>query len=361
MEGSSSSSLPWFVGGRIWIGNEVHAASLKSLRELDITHIVNVGFPQCINHFEDYPGFHYCTVELFDNAAPNLCSVFLHQIFPFVCAAVNQNRGVLIHCKTGRSKSPAVMVAYMMLRHGMSVAPCFPFLPSTVRVSDALLGELLLLQDAAQDDAASGVRVPLPDSWTQTSLSYTICDAHEEDLVNSMKQLVLSGSSIDRIASNSDSGILLRQAIWDSAPKLLDVQVVLKDPVKFSQSLSSLRSRLVTLDCFHALQSALSAPQGTAKALAMYLNSNLSAASARGVLQSLQFFWQVCQDFCHEYEALTRGRLLAGFNGDSINMDHESEVLHELALWPKLSRLVAHCQLMLNEVTTVRKIGRAHV
>jgi hypothetical protein len=80
------SRLPYEVLPGVFLGNEFHAASLETLRVLDIVAVLNVGLPQCQDHFRDR-GIRYLSCELFDNAESNFSSVFLHQAYPFITAA----------------------------------------------------------------------------------------------------------------------------------------------------------------------------------------------------------------------------------------------------------------------------------
>lgn len=167
------SALPCEVIPGVFLGNELHAASLEVLRVLNIGLVLNVGVPQCIDHFKDR-GIRYLSCELFDNVESNFSNVFLHQAYPCLTDAiqseVNEEKetknslykkekkkkkkcNVLVHCKSGLSKGPSIIAGLLMLRFNMDVVGSVGFLVndagySRLKISDHLLGELLLLQDA---------------------------------------------------------------------------------------------------------------------------------------------------------------------------------------------------------------------
>lgn len=110
------------VGDYFVLGTEKEASDRKLLCELGVSAVLNVGTPQTLNYFEgDDAYLRYAAVEIFDNRECNFTSVVLRHAIPFMESAVSEGRRTLVHCKTGRSKSPAVMVAWLMVKARLSV------------------------------------------------------------------------------------------------------------------------------------------------------------------------------------------------------------------------------------------------
>lgn len=92
-------SYPHFVdidGTDLWMGNEMHASNIRVLRELNITRVLNLGVPQCLNFFEQDPYIRYEGVELFDNKESNFTNVFLNQCYPFMTQAIEEGKGKFV-------------------------------------------------------------------------------------------------------------------------------------------------------------------------------------------------------------------------------------------------------------------------
>ena len=87
---SHSIPFPFQVLPGLFLGNEIHAASLQTLRVLNISCVLNVGAPQCFDHFRDHDDLTYVTLELFDNRESNFASVFLHQAFPLLSVCLSK-------------------------------------------------------------------------------------------------------------------------------------------------------------------------------------------------------------------------------------------------------------------------------
>ncbi|KAJ0408602.1 hypothetical protein P43SY_008949 [Pythium insidiosum] len=105
-------NLPVEVAPRVFVGS-VHAAfHLDALKERQITHVLNLA-----GHYATFPdAFTYLSMHLRDKEDANLLSC-LPAALIFVEAALRDphSGGVLIHCAGGRSRSPAVAVAYLMI------------------------------------------------------------------------------------------------------------------------------------------------------------------------------------------------------------------------------------------------------
>ncbi|CAK4599107.1 unnamed protein product [Aphanomyces euteiches] len=107
-------NVPCEVIPKLWIGS-IHAAfNLEALHERKISHVLNVS-----STVATYPqAFTYLTVDIRDKDYTNLLSC-IPITSVFIEAGINQG-GILVHCAGGRSRSPAIVMAYLMLTMGLS-------------------------------------------------------------------------------------------------------------------------------------------------------------------------------------------------------------------------------------------------
>lgn len=100
------------IDERLWLGSEEAAeASLDVIRRYGISHILICGFGLRPAH--PLTTFTYKSLPLIDlpvfKVTPHLDASYL-----FISEALKSGGTVLVHCARGRSRSAAVMVAYMM-------------------------------------------------------------------------------------------------------------------------------------------------------------------------------------------------------------------------------------------------------
>ena len=115
MEKEYSQLLPW-----LYIGSKKAAKCRPLLRELNVTHVLNVtpsrttdpaaGVP---NYFEKDRALTYRRCSVFDTKAENLLGVL-----PGCVAFVDTGRhygSVFVHCSRGVNRSAALCVAYLVV------------------------------------------------------------------------------------------------------------------------------------------------------------------------------------------------------------------------------------------------------
>eukprot|EP00947_MAST-08B_sp_MAST-8B-sp1_P000600 g600.t1 len=116
----------------IWIGS-IHTAFNKDfLSDVGMTHVINLSqFP---NTFPSL--FCYLTLTLRDKDQSNLLccipasNIFIESGLQGLDKSPDNKGGVLVHCSGGRSRSAAIVVAYMMSSYGKEYEECFGFLRS---------------------------------------------------------------------------------------------------------------------------------------------------------------------------------------------------------------------------------------
>lgn len=132
-DGSGFYSLPTQhfheVFPRIYIGNAFVAQNVMRLQKLGITHILNVAEGNSFMHvntsaeFYAGTGITYHGIKANDTQQFNL-SAFFEEGADFIEKAQTHNNGkgkVYVHCREGYSRSPSMVIAYLMLRHKMDV------------------------------------------------------------------------------------------------------------------------------------------------------------------------------------------------------------------------------------------------
>ncbi|EQC34390.1 hypothetical protein SDRG_08160 [Saprolegnia diclina VS20] len=112
-------NIPSEVVPKLWVGS-IHAAfNFEAIKERKITHVLNVS-----GTVATYPqDFTYLTIDLRDKEYTNLLSCL--PVTTVFLEAGMQNGGVLVHCAGGRSRSPAIAMAYIMLTQGFPYADAF--------------------------------------------------------------------------------------------------------------------------------------------------------------------------------------------------------------------------------------------
>eukprot|EP00697_Spironema_sp_BW2_P009468 gnl/Spiro4/24340_TR12094_c0_g2_i1.p1 gnl/Spiro4/24340_TR12094_c0_g2~~gnl/Spiro4/24340_TR12094_c0_g2_i1.p1 ORF type:complete len:258 (-),score=53.43 gnl/Spiro4/24340_TR12094_c0_g2_i1:131-859(-) len=95
----------------VFLSGQGPAEHKQMLKDLGITHIVNVGGGDCPNLFPRDFRYHTITVE---DAPSSLISRFFEDSSQFINQAVMQGGRVLVHCTFGISRSPTIVMAYLI-------------------------------------------------------------------------------------------------------------------------------------------------------------------------------------------------------------------------------------------------------
>ena len=110
-----ADNIPVQVAPRIFVGSIHSAFNQSALLEFNITHIVNAaGLPATFPTL-----FSYLTITLRDRDSSNLLSC-IPAANIFIEAALQGSGCVLVHCTAGKSRSIALVVAYLISSRGFS-------------------------------------------------------------------------------------------------------------------------------------------------------------------------------------------------------------------------------------------------
>ncbi|XP_061765535.1 dual specificity protein phosphatase 3-like isoform X1 [Nerophis ophidion] len=131
--GSGVYSLPKqhcnHVFPNIYVGNAFVAQNAMRLQKLGVTHVLNMAEGTSFMHvntsadFYAGTGIEYHGIKANDTEHFDL-SAFFEEGADFIDKALAHNNGkgkVYVHCREGYSRSPTMVVAYLMLRHRMDV------------------------------------------------------------------------------------------------------------------------------------------------------------------------------------------------------------------------------------------------
>jgi dual specificity MAP kinase phosphatase len=140
----ASEILPHLI-----IGNYRDASSLACLTSLGVTHVINVTANLPL-HFEA-EGIRYLRLPASDSGSQNLRQYFAEAI-DFIDAARASKGRVLVHCQAGVSRSPTIVLAYLIARSQLSLSDAFTLVKdrrSIVAPNINFMGQLLEFEQTA--------------------------------------------------------------------------------------------------------------------------------------------------------------------------------------------------------------------
>lgn len=104
----------------LYLGSYQDASNIEYLTTNNITHIVNAS--QLSNRYPEKIIYH--TIDIDDDKDANIdkyfteCSRFIHNI-------ILTNGKVLVHCFAGKSRSPTIVIAYLVMKKLMSLTNAY--------------------------------------------------------------------------------------------------------------------------------------------------------------------------------------------------------------------------------------------
>jgi dual specificity MAP kinase phosphatase len=126
----------------LFIGSESNAQNLDELSSEDIRYIVNVTSHVPLYHSDQ---FHYYHIPADDTQKQNLLDYF-DQAYTFISNAIENNEKVLVHCVAGISRSPAIVISFLMRYAHMNMNDAYEFVKtkrSIVSPNLNFMGQLL--------------------------------------------------------------------------------------------------------------------------------------------------------------------------------------------------------------------------
>ena len=108
------------ITDKIYLGNEDTARDKELLKKLNISHILTCA-EGCASFFPN--DFKYKTLYIDDAIDEDILSWF-KEAFEFIDSSVNN---IYIHCVMGVSRSPSIVIAYLMFKKKMKYEEAFDF------------------------------------------------------------------------------------------------------------------------------------------------------------------------------------------------------------------------------------------
>jgi protein-tyrosine phosphatase len=101
------------IRDKLYVCGASVAASLFTLRSLDIHRVVNCSGAVVENIFEDEPGFEYLKLDMVDGREDDILW-FVCEVIKFIERGRSVGLKTLVHCEKGISRSCSFAIAYGM-------------------------------------------------------------------------------------------------------------------------------------------------------------------------------------------------------------------------------------------------------
>ncbi|XP_014228716.1 dual specificity protein phosphatase Mpk3-like isoform X1 [Trichogramma pretiosum] len=115
--------FPVEIVPHLYLGNAANSEDSEALTRHGIQYVLNVT-PDLPNVFEDAGSIKYMKIPISDHWSANLAS-FFPQAIQFIEEARSADKGVLVHCLAGISRSVTVTMAYLMHKCNLSLNDAF--------------------------------------------------------------------------------------------------------------------------------------------------------------------------------------------------------------------------------------------
>lgn len=136
----------------LYIGSESNAQNLEELSAENIRHIVNVTSHVPLYH-SDSERFHYCHISADDTQKQNLLEHF-ERAYAFISQALSKREKVLVHCVAGISRSPAIVISFLMRYARLSMNDAYELVKSKrtiVAPNLNFMGQLLQYEERLKE------------------------------------------------------------------------------------------------------------------------------------------------------------------------------------------------------------------
>ncbi|UJR31261.1 hypothetical protein I4U23_018761 [Adineta vaga] len=128
----------------IFVGNILDSQNLDRLNQNGITHIIN-STPDLPCKWEGK--YEYIRVDALDLPSQNIRKYF-DEVFQFIDTALrDKSNNVLVHCSAGISRSPTLVLAYMIKKYHLKLDEAFNKMRQLRRIVDPNVSFMIQLQD----------------------------------------------------------------------------------------------------------------------------------------------------------------------------------------------------------------------
>ncbi|TGZ69028.1 hypothetical protein CRM22_003964 [Opisthorchis felineus] len=164
----------------LYIGNEIDGTSEQVLQACNIRFVLNVT-PKA--PFLDEVRFHCCRIAAADMESQDLRSLF-STAFQFIEESRLSGCNILVHCQAGVSRSPSLVIAYLMAHSQLSLRDAYLLVKSkrsVISPNFSFLGQLFDFE--AELNAGISLRKPDVLSSILSASAYPSLTEHKDDLV----------------------------------------------------------------------------------------------------------------------------------------------------------------------------------
>ena len=166
---ASENIAPFQILPHLYLGCRKVAACLPSLRENDITRVLNVT-SSVPNQFQDMDGFVYKQIAVEDSHEVDMIE-HLPEAFCFIEEAKNRGEKVLVHCHSGTSRSVTVIIAYLMKYYHYTLDNAFDFVKQrkqNISPNFSFMGQLIEYEARLQPSVASTRMSPAESGYSNS-------------------------------------------------------------------------------------------------------------------------------------------------------------------------------------------------
>lgn len=124
--------MDYILDGYLYLGSRYTASNRNLLDQHGITAVVNVT-PDEPNHFSNDSTFSYLSCPINDDPDENI-SAYFDVASDFIEQARNEGRVILVHCRGGVSRSPTIIIAYLIKYRDMDLQQAFTLVRKCRRI-----------------------------------------------------------------------------------------------------------------------------------------------------------------------------------------------------------------------------------
>ena len=131
----------------IYLSNYKSSLDKSFLISNNFTHIINCAYGSKLFTPSNFSEITYYNIDLKDDVDVNLTNIIINFINFLKEVSQNKNNKILIHCAEGVSRSPALVVAYLMWKYNMDCLNAVNFVKSKRNCIDINLGFMFQLEN----------------------------------------------------------------------------------------------------------------------------------------------------------------------------------------------------------------------
>jgi len=147
---------------RLYVADMYTATDTPTLEHLRITHVVSVVTESELGDTYPYPpNVNHLNLPIDDEISSNIARYFDHGI-EWIKKAMDEDESVnvVVHCMCGVSRSPSIIIAYLMATQGMSLSDSLSHIKAKRKIScpnSGFMDQLTDYEEKLKEGAAVGM------------------------------------------------------------------------------------------------------------------------------------------------------------------------------------------------------------